>query len=205
MTRFAKTCIVHTSKFSTLVTHNIYLEWHIDTKLSGLVEQIFLKVSNLYATPCGFYGSPNEQNRMCELCIFSQIWSHLSNLLFYFCWFTFIWWANMWTSSYNSNLTGRCKEIDPEWMVRGPEFENKSKEFACIYTILPLCWHYVSRNQQKPVAFKGITENWLIYPNGTLKYSTKDIWFQLIYWSGACMVQIHHRDFEEDVEASLCG
>ena len=37
----------------------------------------FLKVSNLYTIPCGFYGSPNEQNRMCELCTFSQIRSHI--------------------------------------------------------------------------------------------------------------------------------
>ena len=27
----------------------------------------FLKVSNLYTICCGFCGSPNEQNRMCEL------------------------------------------------------------------------------------------------------------------------------------------
>ena len=32
-----------------------------------------LKVSNLYTTPYGCYGSSNGQNRMCELCTFSQI------------------------------------------------------------------------------------------------------------------------------------
>ena len=31
---------VHTSTFSTLVTHNIYLEWQIDVKLSGIVETL---------------------------------------------------------------------------------------------------------------------------------------------------------------------
>ena len=37
----------------------------------------FLKVSNRYTIACSFYGSPNEQNRMSELCTFSQIWSHI--------------------------------------------------------------------------------------------------------------------------------
>ena len=36
-----------------------------------------LKVSDLYTNPCGFYRSLNEQNRICELCTFSQIWSHI--------------------------------------------------------------------------------------------------------------------------------
>ena len=36
-----------------------------------------LKVSYLYTIPFGLYESPNEQNRMCELCTFSQIRSHL--------------------------------------------------------------------------------------------------------------------------------
>ena len=37
-----------------------------------------LKVSDLYTDPCGFYRSSNEQNRMCELCTFSQIRSHIT-------------------------------------------------------------------------------------------------------------------------------
>ena len=54
----------------------------MDMKLSGIVEMLaiplaFLKVSYLYAIPCGFYGYPNEQSWMCELCMFSQIWSHI--------------------------------------------------------------------------------------------------------------------------------
>ena len=36
-----------------------------------------LKVSNCYTIACSFYGSPNEQNRMYELCTFSQIRSHI--------------------------------------------------------------------------------------------------------------------------------
>ena len=36
-----------------------------------------LKVSNIYTIASGFYGSPNEQNWMCELCTFSQIQSHI--------------------------------------------------------------------------------------------------------------------------------
>ena len=39
----------------------------------------FLKVSNLCTIPCGFCESPNKQNWMCELCTFSQIWSHYIN------------------------------------------------------------------------------------------------------------------------------
>ena len=42
VTRFRKTCIVDTSNFSTLVTHNISLEGQIDVKLLGNVEPIFL-------------------------------------------------------------------------------------------------------------------------------------------------------------------
>ena len=37
----------------------------------------FLKVSHLHTILCGLYESPNEQNRMCELCTFSQIWSQI--------------------------------------------------------------------------------------------------------------------------------
>ena len=42
VTGFGKMCIVHTSNFSTLVSHKIYLEWWIDVKLSGIVELLFL-------------------------------------------------------------------------------------------------------------------------------------------------------------------
>ena len=41
----------------------------------------FLKVSNLYATHCSFYGSSNAQNWKCELCTFSQIQSHIAILM----------------------------------------------------------------------------------------------------------------------------
>ena len=34
-------------------------------------------MSHLYAIPYGFYEPPNEQNWMCELCMFSQIRSHI--------------------------------------------------------------------------------------------------------------------------------
>ena len=42
VTGFGKTCIVHTSNFSTLVSHKMYLERWIDVTLSGIVEQPFL-------------------------------------------------------------------------------------------------------------------------------------------------------------------
>ena len=37
----------------------------------------YLKISTLCTIPCGFYASPNAQNRMCELCTFSQIQSQI--------------------------------------------------------------------------------------------------------------------------------
>ena len=39
----------------------------------------FLQISTLCTIHCGFYGSLNTQNRMCELCTFSQIRSHIYN------------------------------------------------------------------------------------------------------------------------------
>lgn len=41
-------------------------------ELTGIIEPP-LKISNLYS---GIYSSPNEQNQMCELCMFSQ--SHIA-------------------------------------------------------------------------------------------------------------------------------
>ena len=41
----------------------------------------FLEVSHLNTIPYSFYESPNEQNRMCELCTFSQIRSHIKTSL----------------------------------------------------------------------------------------------------------------------------
>ena len=38
---FGKTCIVHTSNFSTLVTHKISLEWQIDVKHLEILEPLF--------------------------------------------------------------------------------------------------------------------------------------------------------------------
>ena len=43
--------------------------------LSNLLSAIplsSLKISNLYTIPCSFYVSPNEQNWMCELCMFPK-------------------------------------------------------------------------------------------------------------------------------------
>ena len=76
VTKFGKTCIVHTSNFSTLVTDKIYYEWQIDVKLRICRITIYLsslKVSNLYAIAFGCYRSPNEQNWICELHTLSQI------------------------------------------------------------------------------------------------------------------------------------
>ena len=44
---------------------------------STTIPLLSLKVSYLYTIPCAFYDSPNEQNWVCKLCTFSQIWSHI--------------------------------------------------------------------------------------------------------------------------------
>ena len=38
-----------------------------------------LKVSTLCIIHCDFYGYSNTQNPICELCTFSQIWSHIES------------------------------------------------------------------------------------------------------------------------------
>ena len=37
----------------------------------------FLEILHLYTAFSGFYESLNEENQMCELCMFSQIQSHI--------------------------------------------------------------------------------------------------------------------------------
>ena len=74
VTRFVKTCIVHTSNFSILVTPKIYLDLYIDVNVSGNVILPFIyyfEVINMDSL--WFYGSLNSKNWMCELCTFSQI------------------------------------------------------------------------------------------------------------------------------------
>ena len=44
-----------------------------------------LKISYLHTIHCGFYRSPNTQNQMYELCIFSQIWSHTVETMYLRC------------------------------------------------------------------------------------------------------------------------
>ena len=45
MTGFGKTCIVHTSDFSTLAIHKISYEWQINVKLAGIVDPLFFYYS----------------------------------------------------------------------------------------------------------------------------------------------------------------
>ena len=52
-------------------------------KFSGFIKLpaislLCLQVSDLYAVPTRFYESLNEQNQMCELCMFSQIQSQIT-------------------------------------------------------------------------------------------------------------------------------
>ena len=86
MTGFGKTCLSSSHiHYSTLVTHKIYLEWQIAIARCEIYRNCWTtiplatwQVLNLYIIPCGFYGSPNEKNRMCELCTFSQIRSQIA-------------------------------------------------------------------------------------------------------------------------------
>ena len=75
-----KTCIVHISNFSTLVTHTIYLESQINVKYSESVEPLFFYHFKSVCHYLWFYGSPNEQNQTYELCMFLKS-SHTSSQL----------------------------------------------------------------------------------------------------------------------------
>ena len=77
VTGVAKTCIVHTPKFLTLVTHKNLLgltdsyETFRDCRTN--IPLSLLKISNLYIISCAVYGSSNVEYQMCELCTFSKI------------------------------------------------------------------------------------------------------------------------------------
>ena len=43
---------------------------------------LILQISDLYVVPTRFYESLNQQNRMCELCTFSLIRSHILRIKF---------------------------------------------------------------------------------------------------------------------------
>ena len=49
----------------------------IFTVCTVTIPLLILRILDLYVVPTRFYESLNEQNRMCELCTFSQIWSHI--------------------------------------------------------------------------------------------------------------------------------
>ena len=76
-----KTCIVHTSNFSTLKIHKNLLcisDRHETCKdCSATILPCVMQISDLYAFPVLFYEPVNVQNLMCELCTFSQIRSQM--------------------------------------------------------------------------------------------------------------------------------
>ena len=79
LTGFMQSCIIHTPNFWTLKNHKICYEQQIDLKLAGFIKLLFLyhpcKVQICMLFLPAFMNLLNEQNRMCELCMFSQIWS----------------------------------------------------------------------------------------------------------------------------------
>ena len=82
-----KTSLAYTSDYSTLATQNF--AGKTDECQTGRLCRItilvsFLKGSKLFAILCGGYGSPNLQNRLCELGTFSRICSYISNSLSFF-------------------------------------------------------------------------------------------------------------------------
>ena len=74
MIGFGKMCI---AKFSTFVTQNKTDRYETVRDARSTIALLSLKVSNLYTILCGFYGSPNEQIWISELCTFSLIQSQL--------------------------------------------------------------------------------------------------------------------------------
>ena len=131
MIRFGKTCIVHTFNFSTLVTCKIYLEYIDGCETFGncrtTIPLTFLKVSNLYTIPCGFYGPPNEQNWMCELCMFSQIHK---TLLVYMIQFTHKYLSHI-ISDYSQTILGMhcsCTRKQPATYLRCVEACRRTRE-----------------------------------------------------------------------------
>ena len=48
-----------------------------------IIPLTFLQISDLYTVPTRFYESLKDKNRMCELCTFSQIRSHIVKERYY--------------------------------------------------------------------------------------------------------------------------
>ena len=63
--------MVRTSGFSVLVTHKEIIDTcEIFRDCKAIIPLSSLNVSSLYTIACGFYGSPDEQDWVCELCAF---------------------------------------------------------------------------------------------------------------------------------------
>ena len=72
--------VVHTSN---LKMHKIKsVRDDRDLKRAGFIELPFLQISDLCTIPTRFSESLNEENQMCELCMFSQIRSHIFCILY---------------------------------------------------------------------------------------------------------------------------
>ena len=99
--------IVHTSTFSTLKIHNNCYDYQTGMKLAGIVELIALYQSSkcpilMFILYIMFYESLNVQNRMCELCMFSQIRTHI----YYF-------YQQSYLSLKSKNVAKFCVHISP--------------------------------------------------------------------------------------------
>ena len=72
-------CIVHTSTFSTLKIHKIFYAYQTGMKLAAIatIPLLVQQISDHDVFPIMCYEPLNVQNRMCELCTFSQIRSQL--------------------------------------------------------------------------------------------------------------------------------
>ena len=82
VTGFGKRCIVHTSDFEYL---EINSEWYTEMKCVGKIEEQWFynpRKFHIYLAniPNRCYESPKLKKWMCELCSFSQIWSHISSI-----------------------------------------------------------------------------------------------------------------------------
>ena len=65
--------------------------------------------------------------------------------------------------------------------------KQRIETMTCVYIynstfVLAFCKQ--EYNHQEAIALKGVAENWLTYSNGTLKCSTRGIWFWwILFWS----------------------
>ena len=94
VTEFGKMCIVHTSSFSHLKIQKSSIGTVHRSEICGNdrgMVALSCMFQNLSINPNRFYESSKLKNWMCELCMFSQIWSHI----YLNCWTWILLWSQL--------------------------------------------------------------------------------------------------------------